>query len=35
MMVYESETDKVTENLEEFFCKIVTENKQAKDMDIK
>lgn len=35
IMVYESETDRVTENLEEFFCKIVTENKQAKDMDIK
>jgi len=35
MMVYESETDKVTENLEEFFCKIVIDNKKAKEMEIK
>lgn len=35
MMVYESETDKVTENLEEFFCKKVTDNKKAKEMEIK
>ena len=34
-MVYESETNKITENLEEFFCKIVTENKQTKEINIK
>lgn len=34
-MVYESKTSKIDENLEEFFCKIVTQDKQVKDMDIK
>ncbi len=34
-MVYENDTNKVHENLEDFFCKIVTEDKQAKEMDIK
>ena len=34
-MVYESETHKIHENLEEFFCKIVAEDKQAKEIHIK
>ncbi len=34
-MVYEHKTSDIDENLEEFFCKIVTEDKQAKDMKIR
>lgn len=34
-IVYESKTNDIDENLEEFFCKIVTEDRQAKEMDIR